>query len=70
MYLRDYPFKSADLLVVVNGIFKFMKQGVSWDWTKETLEDMLPILLRHLKENPVSPEDFRKIRLQLVKIFR
>jgi hypothetical protein len=54
----------------MNGIFKFMKQGVPWDWTRETLKDTLPILLRHLKENPVSPGEFRKIRLQLVKIFR
>jgi hypothetical protein len=70
MYLREYPFRSADLLMLMNGIIKIMKQGIFFDYVRSVLRDMAPIILKHFKENPFPSEDLRRLRIQLIKVFK
>jgi hypothetical protein len=70
MYLREYPFRSVDLLTIMSGIVKIMKQGMPFDWMRSAIGDMAPIVLKHLKENPFSPETLRRLRIQLIKVLK
>jgi hypothetical protein len=70
MYLRKYPFKSADLLALISGIVKVMKQGIPFDYLRSVLGDMAPIVLRHFKENPFPPETLKRLRIQLLKVLK